>query len=139
MTKGTIVLRSDMPEVERLAAEVSRFADAHGIPPEAAGDLNLALEEVVANVIMHAYPQGGAHDIRVEITADNDRLTAQVEDDGVYFDPLRRADPDITLPIEKRSVGGLGLFFVRQVMDELSYSREAGRNRLTMAKRVTRI
>ncbi len=135
----TIVLRSDMPEIERLAAEVSRFADAHGIAPEAAGDLNLALEEVVANVIMHAYPQGGAHDIRVEITAEKDRLTAQVEDDGVYFDPLRRADPDITLPIEKRSVGGLGLFFVRKVMDELSYSREAGRNRLSMAKRVTRI
>jgi serine/threonine-protein kinase RsbW len=79
------------------------------------------------------------HDIRVEITADKDRLTAQVEDDGVYFDPLRRAGPDITLPIEKRSVGGLRLFFVRKVMDELSYSREAGRNRLTMAKRVTRI
>ena len=128
-----------MPEIERLATEVSRFADAHGIAPEAAGDLNLALEEVVANVITHAYPRGGAHDIRVEITAAKDRLTAQVEDDGVYFDPLRRADPDITLRIEKRSVGGLGLFFVRKVMDELSYSREAGRNRLTMAKRVTRI
>jgi serine/threonine-protein kinase RsbW len=128
-----------MPEIERLAAEVSRFADAQGIAPEAAGDLNLALEEVVANVIMHAYPQGGAHDIRIEITAEKDRLTAQVEDDGIYFDPLRRADPDITLPIEKRSIGGLGLFFVRKVMDELSYSREAGRNRLTMAKRFSRI
>jgi serine/threonine-protein kinase RsbW len=138
MTKTTIVLKSDMPEIERLAAEVSRFADAQGVPAETAGDLNLALEEVVANVIMHAYPQGGAHDIRVEIAAEGDRLIAQVEDDGIDFDPLLRADPDVTVPIEKRTVGGLGLFFVRRVMDELSYSREAGRNRLTMAKRLTR-
>jgi len=122
-----------MPEVERLAAEFrdSRMLTAFRLERQGTSPWRWR--------IMHAYPQGGVHDNRVEITADKDRLTAQVEDDGVYFDPLRRADPDITLRIEKRSVGGLGLFFVRKVMDELSYSREAGRNRLTMVKRVTRI
>jgi anti-sigma regulatory factor (Ser/Thr protein kinase) len=131
-----MLLRNDMPEIERLAEEVTRFANQHGVPPEIAGDLNLALEEVVANVIMHAYPQGGAHEIQVEVTAEKDRVAAEVVDDGVGFDPLQRIQPDVALPLAQRPVGGLGIFLVRRVMDELHYSRESGRNRLTMAKKI---
>lgn len=125
-----------MPEIERLAEKVTRFANQQGVPPETVGDLNLALEEVVANVIMHAYPQGGAHEIRVDVTAEKDRVTAEVVDDGVGFDPLQWPEPNLALPLAQRPVGGLGLFLIRRVMDELHYSREAGRNRLTMAKKV---
>jgi anti-sigma regulatory factor (Ser/Thr protein kinase) len=132
----SLLLKNDMPEIERLAEEVTRFANQHGVPPETAGDLNLALEEVVANVIMHAYPQGGAHEIRVDVTAEKDRVTAEVVDDGVRFDPLQGPEPNVALPLAQRPVGGLGLFLVRRVMDELHYSREAGRNRLTMVKKV---
>ena len=131
-----MLLRNDMPEIERLAEEVTRFANQHGAPSEIVGDLNLALEEVVANVIMHAYPQGGAHEIRVDVTAEVDRVAAAVVDDGVAFDPLQRAEPNVTLPLEERPVGGLGIFLARRVMDDLHYSREAGRNHLTMAKKV---
>jgi serine/threonine-protein kinase RsbW len=129
-------LRNDMPEIERLAEEVTRFASQHGVPPETAGDLNLALEEVVANVIMHAYPHDGAHEIRVDVTAEKDRIAAEVVDDGVGFDPLQRPEPNVALPLVQRPVGGLGILLARRVMDELHYSREAGRNRLTMAKKV---
>jgi anti-sigma regulatory factor (Ser/Thr protein kinase) len=132
----SMLLRNDMPEIERLAEEVTRFANQHGVPPETVGDLNLALEEVVANVIMHAYPQGGAHEIRVDVTAEKDGVVAEVVDDGVHFDPLQRPEPNVALPLAQRPVGGLGIFLVRRVMDELRYSREAGRNRLTMAKKV---
>ena len=125
-----------MPEIERLAEEVTRFANQHGVPPETAGDLNLALEEVVANVIMHAYPQGGAHEIRVDVTAEMDRVAAAVVDDGVAFDPLQRAEPNVALPLEERPVGGLGILLARRVMDDLHYAREGGRNHLTMAKKV---
>ena len=133
-----MLLRNDMPEIERLAKEVTRFANQHGVPPEIAGDLNLALEEVLANVIMHAYPQGGAHEIRVDVTAGRDGVAAEVVDDGVDFDPLQRLEPNVALPLAQRPVGGLGIFLVRRVMDELHYSRESGRNRLTMAKKVRR-
>jgi len=85
---------------------------------------------------MHAYPQGGAHEIRVDVTAEVDRVAAAVVDDGVAFDPLQRAEPNVTLPLEERPVGGLGIFLARRVMDDLHYSREAGRNHLTMAKKV---
>jgi len=125
-----------MPEIERLAEELTRFANRHGVPPETAGDLNLALEEVVANVIMHAYPQGGVHEIRIDVTAEKDRVAAEVVDDGVDFDPLQGPEPNVALPLQQRPLGGLGLFLVRRVMDELHYSREAGTNRLTMAKKV---
>ena len=125
-----------MSEIERLAEELTRFANQHGVQPETVGALNLALEEVVVNVIMHAYPQGGAHEIRVDVTAERDRVTAEVVDDGVAFDPLQQTEPNLALPLAERPVGGLGIFLTRRVMDDLHYSREAGRNRLTMAKKV---
>ena len=52
------------------------------------------------------------------------------------FDPLQRTEPNVALPLAERPVGGLGIFLVRRVMDELHYSRESGRNRLTMAKKI---
>jgi len=84
-----MLLRNNMPEIERLAEEVTRFTNQHGVPPETAGHLKLALEEVVANVIMYAHPQGGAHEIRVDVTAEKDRVAAEVVDDGMGFDPLQ--------------------------------------------------
>src|SRR6516164_9273719 len=116
MPTMSLILRNDMAEIERLAEEVTRFANQHGLPPEALEDLNLALEEVVGNVIMHAYPQGGLHQIRVDVTAGKDRVVAEVVDDGVGFDPLQRPEPNVALPLAQRPVGGLGIFLARRVM-----------------------
>src|SRR5262245_40679049 len=138
MPTMSMLLKNDMPEIERLAEEVTLFLNQHGVPPKIVGDLNLALEEVVANVIMHAYPQGSEHEIRVDVTAARDRGAAEVVDDGVAFDRLQQTEPNVALPLPERPVGVLGIFLARRVMDDLHYSREAGRNRLTMAKKVSR-
>lgn len=63
------------------------------------------------------------------------RVEIRLEDEGVAFDPLSRTDPDVTLDAQARQIGGLGIFMVKRSMDQVSYCRQAGRNKLTMVKR----
>jgi len=132
----TIVLTNRMAEIPRLSRLVSQFWTRHALPPPAENDVNLALEEALANVIMHAYPGGGRHEITVRLGLEPGSLTVAVEDDGVPFNPLEASQPDIQSPVEQRRVGGLGIHLVRHVMDRLEYRREDGRNRLLMTKRL---
>jgi len=66
----------------------------------------------------------------------NQELRVQVEDEARPFDLLQQEMPNVALPLEKRPIGGLGIFLVRQLVDELDYRRERGRNILTMKQRI---
>ena len=99
--------------------------------------VKLVLEEAVLNVIKYGFDDDDEHEIDVALSTDGDMLTIRIEDDGKAFDPLRdAAEPDLDAPLEKRRVGGLGVHLMRTIMDELDYKREAGRNHLTLVKRV---
>jgi anti-sigma regulatory factor (Ser/Thr protein kinase) len=132
-----VSLRNEVNELERLAALVESFAADQDLPDESALNLTLALDEVITNIIAYAYPAGGEHAIEVCVTRHGDRLVGVIEDDGVAFNPLvDTATPDIDAPIDARGIGGLGLFLVRQVMSDVTYSRDGSRNRLTLTMRV---
>ena len=92
------------------------------------------LEEAVTNVIQYAYPDKKDQDIRIDMSYENKRLTIVITDTGISFNPLERQEPDLTLSLEERPIGGLGIYLVKQLMTEVSYSRSAGKNILTMAK-----
>jgi anti-sigma regulatory factor (Ser/Thr protein kinase) len=62
-------------------------------------------------------------------------MTVVISDEGKPYDPTQKEDPDINLPVEDRPIGGLGIFLIRQIMDEVKYSREDRQNRLTLVKR----
>ena len=99
--------------------------------------VNLVLEELGLNILTHG---GEGNDRRPEIeivlTSDDESLTIEVSDDGHPFNPLEDAvQPDVNAMIEDRSIGGLGLHLVRTLMDDLHYSRDDGKNRLTMVAR----
>jgi serine/threonine-protein kinase RsbW len=87
-------------------------------------------------VIRHAYPEPGPHVIAVRCTCTGKELVAEVEDDGRPFNPLLHPAPDLTVPLEERPVGGLGIHLVRNLMDSLAYHREQDHNRLVMTKRL---
>lgn len=101
--------------------------------------LCIAMEEVFVNIADYAYPEG-AGSVRIAIDVDEEMRTVSilVSDTGIAFDPLKRAEPDITLPAERREVGGLGIFIVKKTMDSVEYIRENGENRLTMTKKIGR-
>jgi len=112
---------------------VSSCAKQCGAGPERLTEIELALEEILVNIFNYAYP-GGQGDVAIRCRCDaGGRLVVEIADDGVPFDILTRAEPDLDAAIEERNIGGLGIFFVRQFVQEIGYRREGGRNVLTLA------
>ncbi len=96
--------------------------------------LQLVLEEVVVNVISYAYPGETDKDIFVEIGWNGGGMEITVIDSGIPFNPLEKEDPDLTLSVEERPIGGLGIYLVKQLMTDVHYIRRDGKNILTMIK-----
>ena len=101
--------------------------------------ISVALEEVFINVAHYAYPDGnGKAKVSINIDPTTDEMTCILSDSGIAFNPLTQDDPDITLPVEQREIGGLGILIVKKTMDYVEYSRENGENILTMRKKLER-
>jgi anti-sigma regulatory factor (Ser/Thr protein kinase) len=131
----SVTLVNQLSEVARLSRLVEAFGEAEGLGPEAVFSMNLALDEVVTNVIRYAHDDDGRqHPIVVRLALEQGVLTAQVEDDGRAFNPLEAPAPDTGASIDERPIGGLGIHLVRSVMNSVEYRREDGRNVLTMKK-----
>ncbi|AKC81563.1 hypothetical protein IMCC26134_00030 [Verrucomicrobia bacterium IMCC26134] len=129
----TLQLKNDRREVEGLSQWLDRFADQQDLSPRVRGNLQVALEEVALNVIVHGYGEGGAtRHFTVSLTLEGDYVRAEVSDEAVAFDPLTRAEVDTTLPLEKRPIGGLGIHLVKNLMDSVDYERRGTRNVLTL-------
>lgn len=101
-------------------------------------DLQLAVDEACTNVVRHAYGgEGGPVELKIEATGEGVRVT--VRDWGQPFDPENIPEPDVTAPLDQRPLGGLGLFLMRQTMDQVEFDFDPERgNRLTMVKRIQR-
>lgn len=137
MTNGfRIAIGTDPGEVARVTAAFAEFADAHALSASVRRSLNVALDEILTNTMVHGFAgrEGGA--VTVEVELHPDRVSVTVTDDGKPFDPFGLATPDTALPVEERPVGGLGLHLVRGMMDEVSYHRRADRNVVVLAKRL---
>jgi anti-sigma regulatory factor (Ser/Thr protein kinase) len=130
-------LRTDSEALERLAPELKEFGLRQQLPSATIFAVNLALEEVVTNIISYGYDTPGAHVIAVELDVADGIVTTTIEDDGRPFDLSEAAEPDVSAPLEERSVGGLGLLLIRRLMDDVTYERRNGRNRLTLKKQIS--
>jgi serine/threonine-protein kinase RsbW len=120
------------------AEDIARFCAAHGVPEGAIGHLNLALDEAMTNTIEYGWPDGGDHEVVLvvlTIAIGDGAVMAEIGDDGVAFDPLEVPPPDLESDLESRPIGGLGVHFVKTLMDEVAYRRDGGKNVLTMRKR----
>jgi anti-sigma regulatory factor (Ser/Thr protein kinase) len=131
----SLVLANRRNEIGRLLDAVEAFGNEHALGPDLVHRLSLALDEVVANVVRHAYDEAGAERIDVRLWLEGGLVVAEVEDRGRPFDPLRAPAPDLDAKVEDRPVGGLGLHLLRAVMDRLSYERRGNRNILRMEAR----
>jgi serine/threonine-protein kinase RsbW len=121
-----------------LAQFLQEFWSAAELPPAQSLPFEIALEEIFMNVVLHGTPKGQQGRVEVCLALVDDNLTLAVEDNGPPFDPLTVADPDTQAPLEDRRVGGLGVYFVRQMMDDVSYRRVGPHNQLRMTKHVAR-
>ena len=132
-----LALKNDLSEIERLAQSMTAFGAQHHLAIETVHDVNLALEEVVANIILYGYEDEREHQITVDIYVQKKSLTLEICDDARPFNPLENPDPDdLDKPLEEREIGGLGIYLTRTLMDELEYKREQGKNLLWMKKKL---
>jgi serine/threonine-protein kinase RsbW len=136
VNKMLITLKNNISEIERLANAVLQFGHDNRFSDKLIFDVNLVLEEVVNNVISYAYKDNNEHEISISMELEGQVLVLKVEDDGTPFNPLAVPEPDIDKPLEEREPGGLGLFLVRKMTDELGYKREKDRNILIMKKKI---
>lgn len=110
---------------------VEECADRFGLGAKKKSGLLLALEEAFVNICSHAYP-GGEGDAEISCEGIDDIFALEIADTGKPFDALSLPDPDLTLDIMDRRIGGLGIHFIRTLSDRVSYRRERDRNILRM-------
>lgn len=134
--KHHITLHNDIQEVPQLASFIDEVAEACGIDMATTMSLNLAMEEAVVNVMSYAYPAGTVGNVDIDAEFDDGKLTFILSDSGTPFDPTQTGEPDLTLGAEDRPIGGLGIFLVRQIMDQVEYQYRDGKNILTLTKNI---
>ena len=131
-----IELRNDLAELAKVTEALDQLGARYDLSSRTVSEVNLALEEIVTNIISYGFEGPGDHRIRICLSMEDSQLTSQVEDNGRPFDPLQAPEPDITAPLEDRDPGGLGILLVRKLMDDVSYSRNGDRNILRMKKKL---
>ena len=132
----SLTLTNDLKRVPRLNAFIDEVCEANGFDMATTMQINLAIEEAVVNVMNYAYPEGTKGDITIETKANNSEVSFVINDTGKAFDPTAKAEVDITLSAEDRSIGGLGIHLIRQIMDHINYERVDGHNILTLIKKL---
>ena len=140
ISKSTITMRKELiiknqvDELRRVRAFVDDIGHSLQLDRELLMNLQLVMEEMVSNVIFYAHPECSEADISLTAESDNHELTFVLSDHGEEFDPTLKDDPDINMPLDQREIGGLGIFIVKHLMNEVTYQRLEGRNLLTMKK-----
>ena len=132
----SVLLRNDVGQIGLLGDFVKSAADRAGMGKGPASQVRLAVEEVVVNAMEYAYPEGTEGTVSVEAACGGGRLTFVVSDGGTAFDPTAAPPPDISLPAEDRTPGGLGILLAKSLMDTVHYVRQDGKNRLTLTKNI---
>jgi anti-sigma regulatory factor (Ser/Thr protein kinase) len=122
--------------IRRALDALGTFAAGHAIGAHAAWRLELALDEVLSNIVTHAYADRTAGIIDVTFALADGEFQVSVVDDGSAHDPLSAPEPDTRSPLKRRRPGGLGVHLVRKLMDHVEYARRDGRNCLVFGRRL---
>ena len=131
-----IRITNSLDEIGTLAEFIEDLGAELSLSMETTMHINLALEEAVSNIIMYAYPQEGEHEIILKMTSTDEQLIFLLTDSGLSFDPTNAPEVDINISAEERQIGGLGIFLIRRIMNEVSYQRLDGENHLIMKKNI---
>ena len=136
LTERELIIDASLANLDAVLDTTEEVASSCGASAKTVKQCQLAIEELFVNVANYAYPDGeGMACIRV---SHPDDLTFWIElsDDGIPYDPSSKKDPDVTVPLKKRGIGGMGIFMAKKIMDEMIYERREGQNHLTLIKKL---
>jgi serine/threonine-protein kinase RsbW len=129
-------IRNDLNDLRDVAFATTDFLETNGASPAVVFAANLAIEEMVSNTIKYGYSDGLEHKIEIHLTLGASDLEIEICDDGGPFDPFAHPTPRLLAPGERDKAGGLGIHFVRNVLDGFIYLRREGQNILRLTKRL---
>ena len=132
----SIILANDIAEISKLNQFIEEVGDEFSLAPDLVFNLTLVMEEAIVNVINYAYPKEEHEKIYVSARLHGGSISMVIADNGKEFDPTLAPEADITLSAEERPIGGLGIFLIRNIMNEVKYERIEGRNILTLEKKL---
>jgi anti-sigma regulatory factor (Ser/Thr protein kinase) len=128
---------NQLAEISRIAVMLDAFAAYWRWTEKFKHEVNLAVEEVVSNIIMYAYTDALEHRIKLNFEQDEARLRITIKDDGKHYDWLQNNKKvDVNAPVEEREIGGLGIHLLKNIMDEVNYRREENMNVVTLIKKI---
>ena len=130
-----LTLAATVENIETVTEFVNEQLEAMDCPMKAQMQIDVAIDELFGNIAHYAYnPEIGQATVRVEVIENPLAVSITFIDNGVPYDPLTKADPDITLSAEERDIGGLGIYMVKKTMDEITYEYKDGQNILAIKK-----
>ena len=132
-----LTLSATLENVLKVTEFVDEQLEAHGCSMKAQTQIDIAIDELFSNIANYAYnPEVGPATVRVSVEGDPLTVTILFIDRGVPYNPLEKEDPDIGLSAEERQIGGLGIFMVKRLMDDMTYEYRDGQNILMIRKTV---
>ena len=129
-------MENDIGQIPKLEAFIGNIAKRRPLDSGLVSSINLALEEAVSNVIMYAYPKGTEGTLSIDSKDSTGMLEFTLTDSGTEFDPTLAPKPDTSLGVDQRRIGGLGIYLLRSIMDDVTYERRDGKNILKMTKKI---
>ena len=135
--KEVLKLKNDMAELDKLHRFIEKLGRKLRLSKKYIVETNIALEEVVCNIIAYAYPDCRDQFIKISVIPPADgALVLRVEDSGRPFNPLNAKEPELAYDLENCDIGGLGIHLVRKLMDDVSYDYRERKNVLEMKKSI---
>ena len=134
--KKEIVVPAILEQVEKITDFINKELQEEDLPAKAIRQVDIAVDELFANIANYAYDKlsPGTVAVQVEKLVSPRGISISFIDSGVPFDPLSQEEPDVSLGAEERTIGGLGIFLVKKIMDDVDYRFEDGKNILTIKK-----
>lgn len=132
-----LIMDASIENITQAIDFVNEELRASACPERVRVQIDIAVDELLSNIAHYAYhPDAGLAIIRVEVNKEPLSVVISFIDNGKPYDPLEKEDPDITLSMEEREIGGLGIYMVKKSMDEVSYEYKDGQNILRIKKKI---
>ena len=127
-------LKNELSELKNLNRHLENLGRDIGLQADSILRINICLDELFTNIVSYGFKDDLEHIVKFTLNADDEFLIINIEDDGLPFNPLEKIDPEFPANVESAKIGGLGILIIRKLIDNISYQRKQGKNRLTMKK-----
>ncbi len=130
-----LLIRNDLSEIAVVRDALDQLGSEFELPARALMQLQVALDEIVSNVVKYSWSDGGKHEFLVRITVSSMGVALDIFDDGQPFDPRGAPEPNPPLEGQRPRPGGVGIHMIKKLVDDLTYERVEGRNHTSLTKK----